>query len=52
MRHQGLDVLDALRFGQLGEDVAQIGVGLDAVGLGGAHRPPNYAEQFWSDALC
>lgn len=35
LTEMGRDVLDALRFGQLGEDVAQIGVGLDAVGLGG-----------------
>jgi hypothetical protein len=32
------------------DDVPQIGLGIESVGLGGLCRTPNYAERFWKDA--
>ena len=50
-RKEGFDVGEGSGLGQLGEQVPEVGVGVEAVRLGGLCRPPNYAEQFWSDAL-
>ncbi len=43
-RQECLDDLDAVRLGKLGEDVTQVGVRLESVGIGGLCRAPNYAE--------
>jgi hypothetical protein len=37
--------------GDAGEDVAQPGLRVDAIHLGGLCRPPNYAERFWKQAV-
>jgi hypothetical protein len=37
--------------GDAGEDVAQPGLRVDAIHLGGLCRPPNYAERFWRDPV-
>ena len=43
---QGLEVFEGAGLGEIGEDPAQVMVGLEAAGLGGLCRAPNYAERF------
>ena len=41
---QRLDVFEGAGLGEIGEDPAQVMIGLETTGLGGLCRVPNYAE--------
>jgi hypothetical protein len=46
-----VELLDGPAIDELGEDIGQIGLRVDAVKLGGLCRLPNYAEWFWEEPV-
>jgi hypothetical protein len=46
-RKQFVEAIDLVTFDEAGEDVGEIGFGIDAVEFASLCRPPDYAERFW-----
>jgi hypothetical protein len=46
-----VELLDGPAIDELGEDIGQIGLRVDAVKLGCLCRLPNYAEWFWEEPV-